>query len=114
MFFLFVEDTNCTIDGLSTLDPKMPSYLFIAAQTSFVSLERAAVLCTGQKLLGGPVNSTFEDGNFFLECSTANKSWTQPPLWPNPENCIVSNQTCLGSEIPAPPGISITLKVQNI
>ena len=92
----------------------MPSYLFITGKRNYDGGQKAAVLCTGKKLLGGPVNSTFENGNFYLECSTANKSWTQPSMWPSQENCIESNKTCSMTEFPSTPGMSIILAVYNL
>ena len=82
----------------------MPSYLFVQDQIAADNLQKAQVYCTGDKLIGGPVNSTFESGIFYLECSAENKSWTQPTLWPKEENCIVSNKTCPKGDFPTTPG----------
>ena len=83
----------------------MPSYLFIEDQTSLNVSQRAQVFCKGDKLLGGPVNSTFESGILYLECNSTSKTWTpSEAVWPKEENCIISNKTCLRSNLPAPPG----------
>ena len=101
--FICLED-NCTIDALSSLEPKMPAHLFIERPISFDNLRRISVLCSGQKLLRGPVNSTFENGTFLLNCSAEHKSWLQPPEWPRAENCVSSNVNCTMTDLPPPPG----------
>ena len=101
----FLANTNCTNEGLSSLNPKMPSYLFIEDQTSLNASQRTQVFCKGEKLLGGPVNSTFEDAILYLECNSTSKSWTlSESVWPKDENCIPSNKTCLSSSLPPTPG----------
>ena len=96
--------SNCTNDGLSSLNPKMPSYLFIADQISADNVDSAQVFCKDQKVIGGPVNSTFENGIFFLACGAENKSWIQPALWPSESNCVLSNKTCTKEQFPSTPG----------
>ena len=120
--FHFLENTNCTINGLSHLDPKMPSHLYIAEQQNSMALKKAAVLCTENKILdtnnltyglSAVTNATnvtstglnakiptFEDGIFYLHCDDSNKSWTQPAVWPK---CIKSDKTCATSALPTPP-----------
>ena len=46
----------------------MPSHLFIEDKISLNVTQRAQVFCKGEKLLGGPVNSTYENGVLYLEC----------------------------------------------
>ena len=83
----------------------MPSHLFIEDRTSLNVSQRAQVYCKGEKLLGGPVNDTYEDGVLFLECNSTTKSWTpSKTVWPKEENCITSNKFCLASNLPALPG----------
>ena len=95
ILILFESGTsNCTNDGLSSLNPTMPSYLFIADQISSDNVQKTKVFCKGQKVIGGPVNSTFENGIFFLDCGAENKSWIQPALWPSESNCVASNENC--------------------
>jgi hypothetical protein len=72
----------------------MPTHLFLHGQVASDNLQRAEIFCTGNKLIGGPVNSTFENGAFYLECSAENKSWIQPLLWPSEENCNDSITIC--------------------
>ena len=104
-YVTFIGNSNCTNSGLALLNPKMPPHLFIQEQLNSNNLLKAQVFCKGQKLIGGPVNSTFENGIFELECSNYNNSWIQPTLWPKEENCIDSNKTCSIGTFPSAPGI---------
>ena len=65
-------------------------------------------LCKGEKLLGGPVNSTYENGVLYLECNSTTKKWSpSETVWPTDANCITSNKNCTFSNFPATPGILI-------
>ena len=104
----FIANTNCTNDGLALLDPMMPSFLFIEDRTFLNATQRAQVFCKGQKLLGGPVNSTYENGVLYLECNSTTKTWSpSETVWPTDANCISSNKNCSFANFPATPGILI-------
>ena len=93
----------------------MPSHLFIVDQISSDNVQKTQVFCKGQKVIGGPVNSTFENGIFFLDCGAENKSWIQPALWPSESNCVASNENCTKDEFPSTPGnINKSMKLCSI
>ena len=86
----------------------MPSHLFIEDKISLNVTQRAQVFCKGEKLLGGPVNSTYENGVLYLECNETTKSWSpSETIWPSEANCITSNKECAVNNFPATPGTRI-------
>ena len=92
----------------------MPSHLFIEDKISLNVTQRAQVFCKGEKLLGGPVNSTYENGVLYLECNETTKSWSpSETIWPSDANCITSNKECAVNNFPATPGIVYTFICYN-